>query len=138
MVIWYQSVQVLSPAPPLPGGGLTGPPEAADIPPPLVEAGLLLWQGVDNFPPWLGMVDFPPWPEVDSFPPWPEVDGFPPWFEVDPCPLPLGVGWTLSCRFAEAPVAGVSVWAGLSGRGRPLGRALGVLGVDRPWRWGTR
>ena len=82
MVIWYQSVQVLSPTPPLPGGGLAGPPEVAGIPPPLVEAGLLLWQGVDDFPPWLGVVDFLPWPEVD---------GCPPWFKVDPCPLPLGL-----------------------------------------------
>ena len=108
MVIWYQSVQVLSPAPPLPGGGSTGPPEAAGIPPPLVEAGLLLWWGVDEFPPWLGVVDFPAWLEVDSCPPW---------FEVDPYPLPLGVGWTLSCCFPEAPAAGVLVWAGLGGRG---------------------
>ena len=129
MTIWYQSVQVLSPAPPLPWGGSKGLPEAAGIPPPLVEAGLLLWRGVDDFLPWLGTVDFPPWPEVD---------GFPPWFEVDPCPLPPGVGWVLSCRFPEAPVAGVLVQASLSGRGRPLGWALGVLGISCPWRWGTR
>ena len=129
MVIWYQSVQVLSPTPPLPGGGLTGPPEVAGIPPLLVEAGLLLWQGVDDFPPWLGVVDFLPWPEVDSCLPW---------FEVDPCLLPLGVGWALSCHFPEAPAAGVSVRASLGGRGRPLGWALGVLSVGRPWRWGTR
>ena len=99
MVIWYQSTKVLSPAPPLPGGGSTGPPKVAGIPPPLVEVGLLLWQGVDDFPPWLGAVDFPPW------------------FEVDPRPLPSGVGWALSCHFAEAPAAGVSVRAGLGGRG---------------------
>ena len=84
----------------------------AGIPPPLVEAGLLLWWGVDDFPPWLGVVDLLPWPEVD---------GCSPWFEVDPCPLPVGVGWALSCHFPEAPAAGVLVWAGLSGRGRPLG-----------------
>ena len=129
MVIWYQSAQVLSPAPPLLGGGSIGPPEVAGVPPPLVKAGLLLWQGVDDFPPWLGAVDFPPWLEVD---------GFPPWFKVDPCPLPSGVGWILSCHFAEAPAAGVSVQAGLGGRGQPLGWALGVLGVSCPWRWGTR
>ena len=129
MVIWHQSAQVLSPAPPLLGGGSTGPPEAAGVPPPLVEAGLLLWRGVDDFPPWLGVVDFPPWLEVDSFPPL---------FEVDPCPLPSGVGWTLSCHFAEAPAAGVLVQASLSGRGRPLGWALGVLGIGCPWRQGTR
>ena len=80
-----------------------GPPEAAGIQPPLVEAGLLLWWGVDDFPPWLGVVDFLPWPEVD---------GCPPWFEVDPCQLPSGVGRVLSCCFPEAPVAGVSVQAG--------------------------
>ena len=96
MVIWYQSAQVLSPAPPLPGRGSTGPPEVAGIPPPLVEAGLLLWRGVDDFPPWLGVVDFPPWLKVD---------GFLPWFKVDPCPLPSGVGWALSCHLPEAPVA---------------------------------
>ena len=116
MTISYQSVQVLSSAPPLPGGGLKGPPEAAGIPLPLVEA---------DFPPWLGAVDFPPWLEVD---------GCPPWFGVDPCPLPPGVGWVLSCHFPEAPIAGVSVWAGLSGRGRPLGWASGVLGIGCLWR----
>ena len=109
-------------------GGSTGPPEVAGIPPPL-EAGLLLWQGVDDFPPRLGVVDFLPWLGVD---------GFPPWFEVDPCPLPLGVGWVLSCCFPEAPVAGVLVRASLSGRGQPLGWALGVLGIGCPWRQGTR
>ena len=129
MVIWYQSAQVLSPTPPLPGGGSTGPPEVAGIPPPLVEASLLLWWGVDDFPPWLGAVDFPPWPEVD---------GCPPWFEVDPCLLPPGVGWVLSCHFPEAPVAGVLVQASLGRRGQPLGWALGVLGIGCPWRWGTR
>ena len=112
MVISYQSAQVPSPTPALSGGGSTGPLEVAGIPPPLVEAGLLLWQGVDDFPPWLGVVDFPPWLEVD---------GFPPWLEVDPCPPPLGVGWALSSHLAEAPVAGVSVRASHGGRGRPLG-----------------
>ena len=129
MVIWYQSAQVLSPAPPLPGGGSAGPPEAAGIPPPLVEAGLLLWWGVNDSPPWLGVVDFPPGPVVD---------GFPPWFEVDSRPLPSGVSWALSCCFAEAPAAGVLVQASLSGRGRPLGWASGVLGICCPWKWGTR
>ena len=129
LVIWYQSAQVLSPTSPLPGGGLTGPPEVAGSPPPLAEAGLLLWRGVDDFPPWLGAVDFLPWLEVD---------GFPPWFEVDPCPLPSGFGWALFCHFAEAPVAGVSVWPGLGGRGQPLGWALGVLGISCPWRRGMR
>ena len=129
MVIWYHSAQVLSLAPPLPGGGSAGPPEAAGIPPLLVEAGLLLWRGVDDFPPWLGVVDFPPGLVVD---------GFPPWFEVDPRPLPSGVGWALSCHFTEAPVAGVSVQAGLGGRGQPLGWASGVLGIGCPWRWGMR
>ena len=147
MVIWYQSAQVLSPAPPLPGGGSTGPPKAAVVPPPLVEAGLLLWRGVDDFPPWLGTVGFllwlevdgfPPWLGMVGFPPWPEVDGFPPWFKLDPCPLPSGVGWTLSCHLAEAPAAGVSVQASLGGRGRPLGQALGVLGIGCPWRQGMR
>ena len=108
MTISYQSVQVLSPTPSLPGGGLKGPPKAAGIPLPLVEASLLLWQGAVGFLPWLGVVDFPPWQEVV---------GCPPWFWVDPCPLPLGVGWVLSCHFPEAPWAGVSVWAGLGGRG---------------------
>ena len=78
-----QSVQMLSPAPPLPGGRLKGSPEAAGIPPPLEEAGALLWQGVDDFPPCLGAVVVPPWLEVD---------GCPPWFEVDPCLLPPGAG----------------------------------------------
>ena len=98
MVIQYQSAQVPSPTPLLPGGGSTGPPEVAGIPPPLVGAGLLLWWGVDDFPPWLGAVDFLPWAEVD---------GCPPWFKVDPCLPPLGVGWVLSCCFPEAPAAGV-------------------------------
>ena len=129
MYISYQSVQVLSPAPPLPGGRLKGPPEAAGIPLPLEEAGSLLWWGVDDFPPCLGAVVILPWLEVD---------GCPPWFEVDPCLLPLGAGWVLSGHFPEAPVAGVSVWAGLGGRGLPLGRASGVLDSGCLQRWGTR
>ena len=117
MTIWYQSVQVLSPAPPLPGGGLKGPPGAAGVPLPLVEAGLLPWRGAVDFPSWLGAVDFLPWPEAVDFPPWPEVDSCALWFGVDPCPLPLGAGWVLSGHFPEAPVAEVPVWAGLGGRG---------------------
>ena len=66
------------------------------------------------------------------------VDGCPPWFRVDPCLLPPGAGWVLSGRFPEAPVAGVSVWTSLSGRGLPLGWASGVLGIGCLWRWGTR
>ena len=92
-------------------------------------AGLLLWWGTVDFPPWLGAVDFPPWPEVD---------GCPPWFGVDPCLLPPGLGWVLSCCFPEAPIAGVLVWAGLGGRGQPLGWASGVLGIGCLWRWETR
>ena len=57
MAIWYQSAQVPSPAPCLPEGGSTGPPEVAGVPPLLVEVDLLLWRGVDGFPPWLGAVD---------------------------------------------------------------------------------
>ena len=129
MTIWYQSVQVLSPTPPLPGGGPKGPPGAAGVPVLLVEAGLLPWQGAVDFLSWLGAVDFLPWPEVD---------GCTPWFGVDPCPLPPGAGWVLSGHFPEAPVAGVPVWAGLCGRGRPLGQASGVLGIGCLWRWGTR
>ena len=83
MYILYQSVQLLSPAPPLPGGRLKGPPEAAGIPLLLEEASSPLWQGVDDFPPCLGAVVVLPWVGVD---------GCPPWFEVDPCLLPLGAG----------------------------------------------
>ena len=104
-------------------------PEAAGIPLLLEEAGSLLWRGVDDFPPCLGAVVILPWPEVD---------GCPPWFKVDPCLLPLGVDWVPSGRFPEAPIDGVSVWAGLSGRGLPLGWASGVLGIGCLWRWGMR
>ena len=119
MYISYQSVQVLSPAPPLPGGRLKGPPEAAGIPLPLEEVGSPLWRAVVVLP-------------------WPEVDGCPPWFKVGLCLLPLAAGWVLSSHFPEAPVAGVSVWAGLGGRGLPLGWASGVLGSGCLQRWGTR
>ena len=129
MAIWYQSAQVPSPAPRLPEGGSTGPPEAVGVLPPLVEVDLLLWREVNGFPPWLGAVDLLPWLDVDELPPW---------FEVGPCPPPWGVGWAPPSHPAEAPVAGVLVRAGLGGRGRPLGWALGVLGIGWPWRWGTR
>ena len=129
MYISYHSVQVLSPAPPLPGGRLEGPPKAAGVPLLLEEAGSPLWWRVDDFLPCLGAVVIPPWLEVD---------GCSPWFEVDPCLLPPGAGWVLSDRFPEAPVDGVSVWAGFSGRGLPLGLASGVLGIGCLWRWGTR
>ena len=129
MAIWYQSAQVLSPAPLLLGGWSVGPPEVVGVPPPLVEASLPLWWGVDGFPPWLGAVDLLPWLDVDDLPPW---------LEGGPCPLPLGVGWAPPCHLAEAPVAGVSVQASLGGRARPLGWAVGVLGIGWSWRWGTR
>ena len=54
MVIRYQSAQVPSLAPLPPGGGLTGPPEVAGVPPLLVEASLLFWQGVDDSHPGWG------------------------------------------------------------------------------------
>ena len=95
------------------------PPEVAGFSPPLVEAGLLPWQG------------------VGVFPPGPEADDFPPWLEVDPVPPQSGVGRALSCHLSEAPAAGVLVWVGFGGRGRPLGRAIGTLGTGRPWRRGT-
>ena len=100
--------------------GKVGRTEAAGVPLVLVEAGSPLWRGVDDFPPCLGAVVVLPWLEVD---------GCPPWFRVDPCLLPLGAGWVLSGRFPEAPVDGVSVWAGFGGRGLPQGRASGVLGI---------
>ena len=80
---WYQLAQAPSPAPSLSGGGSTGSPEVVGFSPLPVEAGLLLWWGLDVFLPWLEVDDFPPWPEVDDFPPWPEVDDFLPWPEVD-------------------------------------------------------
>ena len=83
MYIWYQSVPVLSPAPPLPGGRLEGPPEAAGGLLPPVEAGSLPWWGVDDFPLCLGAAVVPLWPEMGSHPPWPEVGS---------CLLPLGAG----------------------------------------------
>ena len=129
MAIWYQLAQVQSPAPLLLGGWSVGPPEVAGVPPPVLEAGLLLWRGVNGFPPWLGAVDLPPWLDVDDLPPW---------LEVGPCPLPSEGGWAPPCHLAEAPTAGVSVRAGLSGRGQPLGQALGILGIGWSWRWGTR
>ena len=95
----------------------------------MYKAGPLLWQGVDDFPPCLGAVVILPWLEVD---------GCPPWFEVDPCLLPLGADWVLSNCFPEAPVDGVSDWAGLGGRGLPQGWASGILGIGCLWRWGTR
>ena len=61
-----------------------------------VEAGLLLWPGVEDFPPGTEVDDFPLWLVVEDFPPWPEVDLF----------LPRsGVGWALSCRLSEAQAA---------------------------------
>ena len=136
MVLWYQSAQVPSPAPSLPGGRSTGPPEVAGLSPPLVEASLLLWQVVVVFPSGPEVDDFPPWLGVEDFPLWPEVDGFPPWFEVDPVPPRLGVGWALSCHLSEAPAAGVSVRVGLGGGGQLLGQAIGTLGTGCPWRRG--
>ena len=138
MVLWYQSAQVLLPTPSLPGGGLTGPPEAAGFSPPLVEAGLLLWHGVGVFPPGPKVDDFPPWLGADDFPPWPEVEDFPPWFKMDPCPPRSGAGWDLSGHLPEAPAAGVSVRVGLGGRGQPLGWTVGALSTGCPWRQGTR
>ena len=138
MAIWYQSAQVLSLAPLLLGGWSVGPPEVVGVTPLLIEAGLPLWQGADGFPPWLGAVDLLPWLDVDELPPWLDVDELPPWLEVGPCPPPWGVGWAPSGHPTEAPMAGVPVWASLRGRGRPLGRALGVLGIRWSWRWGTK
>ena len=86
-VLWYQLVQAPLPAPSLSGGGSTRPPEVVCFSPLPVEAGLLLWQEVDVFPPWL---------EVDVFPPWLKVDVFPPWFKVDFFPPRSEVGWTPS------------------------------------------
>ena len=114
MVLWYQSAQVPSPTPSLSGGRSTGPPEAAGFSPQLVEAGLLLWLGVEDFPPgtevddfplWLGVEDFPPGTEVDDFPLWLGVENFPPWPEVDPFLPRSGVGWALSCHLSEARAA---------------------------------
>ena len=99
------------------------------VPTLLIEVDLPLWWEVNGFPPWLGAVDLLPWLDVDELPPW---------LEVGPCPPPWGVGWAPPGCPAEAPVAIVSVWAGLGGRGRPLGQALGVLGIGWSWRWGTR
>ena len=49
MYIWNQLVLAPSPAPPLPGGWLEGPPEAAEGLLPPVEAGSPPWRGVDDF-----------------------------------------------------------------------------------------
>ena len=87
----------------------------AGFSPLLVEAGLLLWQGVGVFPPGLEVDDFPLWLGVEDLPPWLEVDGFPPWFEVDLFLPRSGVGWPLSCHLSEAPAARVSVWVNLGG-----------------------
>ena len=83
MYIWNQSVPAPLPAPPLPGGRLEGPPEAAEgllLP---VEAGSPPWRGVDDFPLCLGAA-------VVLL--WPEVGGRPPWLGVGSCLLPLGAG----------------------------------------------
>ena len=96
MVLWYQSAQVPSPAPSLSGGRSTGPPEAAGFSPRPVEAGLLLWPGVEDFPPGTEVDDFPLWLMVEDLLPWPEVDLFPP---------RSGVGWALSCHLSEARAA---------------------------------
>ena len=114
MVLWYQSAQVPSPTPSLSGGGLTGPLEAVGFSPWPVEAGLLLWPGMEDFPPgtevdefplWLVVEDFPPETEVDDFPLWLVVEDFPPWLEVDLFPPRSGVGWALSCHLSEARAA---------------------------------
>ena len=115
MVLWYQSAQVPSPTPSLSGGRSTGPPEVAGFSPRLVEAGLLLWLGVEDFPPGPEVDDFPLWLGVEDFPPGPEVEDFPPWPEVDPFPPRSGVGWTPSCHLSEAPATGVSVRVNLGG-----------------------
>ena len=83
MYIWNQSVPAPSPAPPLPGGQLEGPPEAAEGLLPPVEAGSPPWRGVDDFPLCLGAAVVPLWPEVG---------GHPPWLGVGSCLLPLGAG----------------------------------------------
>ena len=83
MYIWYQSVLVPSPAPPLPRGWLEGPPEAAWVLLPPVMAGSPLWRGVDDFLLYLEAVVIPLWPEVGCYPLW---------FRVGACPLPLGAG----------------------------------------------
>ena len=70
MYIWNQSVPAPSPAPPLLGGWLEGPPEAAKGLLPPVEAGSPPWWGVEDFPLCLGAVVVPLWPEVGSRPPW--------------------------------------------------------------------
>ena len=111
MYIWYQSVPVPSPAPPLPKGWLEGPPVAAWVLLPPVEAGSPLWQGVDDFP--LGL-------EAVVFLLWPEVGGRPLWFGVGACPLPPGAGWALSGSLPEALMDGALVWAGF-GSGLLLG-----------------
>ena len=83
MYIWNQSVPAPSPAPPLPGGQLEGPPKATEgllLP---VEAGSPPWWGVDAFPLCLGAAVIPLWPEVA---------GRPPWLGVGSCLLPLGAG----------------------------------------------
>ena len=96
MYISYQS-----PAPSLPGGWLGGPPEAAGVPLPLVEAGSLLWRGADDFPPCLGAVVVPLWPEVD---------GCLPWFGVGSCLLPLGLAD--SCPAASQRLPWMESWFG--------------------------
>ena len=70
MYILYQLVPVPSPAPPLLGGRLEGPSEAAGVLLPPVEAGSPLWLGADDFLPCLGAVVVPLWPEVDGRPLW--------------------------------------------------------------------
>ena len=83
MYIWNQSVPALSPAPPLPGGWLEGPPEAAQGLLPPVEAGSPTCWGVDDFPLCLGAAVVPLWPEVG---------GHPPWLGAGSCLLLLGAG----------------------------------------------
>ena len=83
MYIWYQSVLVPSPAPPLPGRWLEGPPEATGALLSPVEAGSPPWRGVDDFLLCLGAV-------VILL--WPEVAGHLPWLGVGSCLLPPGAG----------------------------------------------
>ena len=116
-------------SPPLPGGQLEGPPEAAWVLPP-VEAGPPLWRGVDEFLLGLEAVVIPLWLEVGSHPLWFGVGVCPLGFGMGACPLPPGAG----CVLPEVPVDGVLVWASFGGSGLPLGCVLGSLGTGCPAR----